>query len=102
MPVLRRERIAENNSGSLSMNGGSECEVREEDRAMVERKELGPARVRVCRVVWKIWPPTLRVTMSDSDWGFRDPVDDSIDPSGDRSPETNPAGNKDTETELIA
>jgi len=59
-PVLRRDRMSENNSGSLSMKGTLEfefeLEIEGEDEgwAMEERKELGPARVRVSLVVWKI------------------------------------------------
>ena len=60
LPVLRRERMMENNSGSRSMKGT------EFDSETLENKDLAPARVRVCFVVWKIWPPTLTVTMFES------------------------------------
>lgn len=60
LPVLRRERMMENNSGSRSMKGT------ESDSETLENKDLEPARVRVCFVVWKIWPPTLTVTMFES------------------------------------
>lgn len=49
LPVLRRERRREKISGSLSTKGVQNGEASE----ILEKKDLGPAEVSVCFVVWK-------------------------------------------------
>lgn len=54
--VRRKERRRVKRPGSRSMKDGGS-----------DKTELGPARVRVWREVWKITPPTFRATI----WEFR-------------------------------
>lgn len=44
------------------MKGMEEAALPQAEEANEDRREPEPATERVCEVVWKIWPPTLRVT----------------------------------------